>query len=82
MRKKVIMESMTLTLQVDDASLMPSLKRVLRSIEGVHIVPAKRKRKSGIEQALEDEAAGRVTEWTGDIDEMFDQILGKEWRTQ
>lgn len=71
-----------LTLTVEDDSLLPSLRRVLRSLPGVHIKPAPRKRKTGIEQALEDEAAGRVTEWTGGIDEMFDHILGKEWRTQ
>ena len=71
-----------ITIRVSDESLLPSFRKLIRSINGIDIVPAKRKRKSGIEQALEDEAAGRVTEWKGDIDEMFDQILGKEWRTQ
>lgn len=71
-----------LTIKVSDESLLPSFRKLIRSINGIDIVPAKRKRKSGIEQALEDEAAGRVTEWKGGIDEMFDQILGKEWRTQ
>lgn len=71
-----------LTLRITDESLLPSFRRLVRSIHGIDIVPAKRKRKSGIEQALEDEAAGRVTEWAGGVDEMFDQILGKEWRTQ
>lgn len=71
-----------LTVRITDESLLPSFRRLVRSIDGIDIMPAKRKRKSGIEQALEDEAAGRVTEWAGGIDEMFDQILGKEWRTQ
>lgn len=71
-----------ITIRVSDESLLPSFRKLIRSIDGIEIVPAKRKRKSGIEQALEDEAAGRVTEWKGGIDEMFDQILGKEWRTQ
>jgi hypothetical protein len=71
-----------ITIRVSDESLLPSFRKLIRSINGIDIVPAKRKRKSGIEQALEDEAAGRVTEWKGGIDEMFDQILGKEWRTQ
>ena len=71
-----------ITIKVSDESLLPSFRKLIRSINGFDIVPAKRKRKSGIEQALEDEAAGRVTEWKGGIDEMFDQILGKEWRTQ
>ncbi len=71
-----------ITIRISDESLLPSFRKLIRSINGIDIVPAKRKRKSGIEQALEDEAAGRVTEWKGGIDEMFDQILGKEWRTQ
>lgn len=70
-----------LTLRITDESLLPSFRRLVRSIDGIEIVPTKRKRKSGIEQALEDEAAGRVTEWKS-ADEMFDHILGKEWRTQ
>ena len=71
-----------ITIRVSDESLLPSFRKLIRSINGIDIVPAKRKRKSGIEQALEDEAAGRVTEWKGGIDKMFNQILGKEWRTQ
>lgn len=71
-----------ITIRVSDESLLPSFRKLIRSINGIDIVPAKRKRKSGIEQALEDEAAGRVTEWKGGIDGMFNQILGKEWRTQ
>ena len=69
-------------LRVSDESMLPWFRKMIRSMEGVEIVPAKRKRKSGIEQALEDAAAGRVTEWTGGVDEMFDHLLGKEWRTQ
>ena len=79
-KKEFIMTE--LTLRITDESLLPSFRRLVRSIDGIDIVPTKRKRKSGIEQALEDEAAGRVTEWKGGVDEMFDHILGKEWRTQ
>lgn len=71
-----------ITLRVTNEILLPSFRKLIRSIDGIDIVPAKRKRKSGIEQALEDVAAGRVTEWNGGVDEMFDHILGKEWRTQ
>ena len=65
-----------LTLRITDESLLPSFRRLVRSIHGIDIVPAKRKRKSGIEQALEDEAAGRVTEWNS-AEEMFQTLLAE-----
>ncbi|KWW31247.1 MAG: hypothetical protein AUK63_520 [bacterium P3] len=45
-----------ITLRVSNESLLPSFRKLIRSINGIDIVPAKRKRKNGIEQALEDEA--------------------------
>ena len=65
-----------LTLRIIDESLLPSFRRLVRSIDGIEIVPTKRKRKSGIEQALEDEAAGRVTEWKS-ADEMFKTLMAE-----
>ena len=63
-----------LTLRIDDASLLPSLRRVLNSIEGVHIVSTPRRRKTGMELAMEDEAAGRVTEWES-AEQMFNTLM-------
>ena len=63
-----------ITLRVTDESLLPSFRKLIRSIDGIDIVPAKRKRKSGIEQALEDVAAGRVTVWKS-ADEMFKTLM-------
>lgn len=63
-----------ITLRVTNESLLPSFRKLIRSIDGIDIVPAKRKRKSGIEQALEDVAAGRVTEWKS-ADEMFKTLM-------
>ena len=40
-----------ITINVENPSILPSLRRVLRSIEGVSIVP--KRRKSGIEEADE-----------------------------
>ena len=65
-----------ITLRVTDESLLPSFRKLIRSIDGIDIVPAKRKRKSGIEQALEDVAAGRVTEWKS-ADEMFKTLMAE-----
>lgn len=65
-----------LTLRITDESLLPSFRRLVRSIDGIEIVPTKRKRKSGIEQALEDEAAGRVTKWKS-ADEMFKTLMAE-----
>ena len=65
-----------ITLRVTDESLLPSFRKLIRSIDGIDIVPTKRKRKSGIEQALEDVDAGRVTEWKS-ADEMFKTLMAE-----
>lgn len=65
-----------ITLRVTNESLLPSFRKLIRSIDGIDIVPVKRKRKSGIEQALEDVAAGRVTEWKS-ADEMFKTLMAE-----
>ncbi|MCR4659568.1 MAG: hypothetical protein K5650_04645 [Bacteroidales bacterium] len=44
----------------------------------INEAPAKPRRKSGIELAYEDVAAGRVTEWHGGIDEMIEHILSEK----
>ena len=53
----------TLTIQVEDRSVMNGLKRVLKSMNGVVIVPTKKKKKTGIEEAMDDIRHGRVTEY-------------------
>ena len=62
-----------ITINVENPSILPSLRRVLRSIEGVSIVP--KRRKSGIEEADEDIRKGRVYK-AASVDDMFKQILG------
>ena len=62
-----------LTITVDNPALIPSLRKVLSSMEGVKI-KANRRRKTAIEQALEDEAAGRVTEWKS-AEDMFNFLM-------
>ena len=65
-----------LTINIEDKSILPHLKKILNALEGVTIAkPAKKNKKSGIEQALEDVKAGRVTQCK-DLDDKFHQILG------
>ena len=65
-----------ITLRVTNESLLAIFRKLIRSIDGIDIVPVRRKRKSGIEQALEDVAAGRVTEWKS-ADEMFKTLMAE-----
>ena len=68
--KNWISENMKeITLRVSDESLLPMLRKLFRSMDGVEVVTRRRK-KSGLEKALEDVAAGRVTKWE-DEDKMF-----------
>ena len=64
-----------LTLKVTDESLIPMLRKLFRSMEGVEVAP-RRRRKSGIELAYEDVEAGRVTRWNSP-DEMFNTLMAK-----
>lgn len=52
-----------LIINVEDTSILPSLKRVLKSIEGISIVNHKKNKKSGLDEALEDVKEGRVTHY-------------------
>lgn len=65
-----------LVLTIEDETIIPSLRKVLGSMNGV-TVKTTRKKKSGMELAVEDVKAGRVTEWNGTVEEMIDSILMK-----
>lgn len=62
-------------INVENPSILPSLRRVLNAMEGVSIVPMPRRRRSGIEEAEEDIRKGRVYK-AASVDDMFEQILG------
>ena len=63
----------TITIQVEDRNVMSGLKKVLKSMNGVVILPTRKKRKSGIEETMDDIRHGRVTEYK-DADEMFEKL--------
>lgn len=65
-----------LIIEVEDKSILASLKKILSNIDGVKVRKNTSRKKTGIELALEDVEAGRVTEWNS-VDEMFDTILEK-----
>lgn len=63
----------TITIQVEDSKVMNGLKKVLRSMNGVVIVPTRKKKKTGIEEAMDDIRHGRVTEYKSAVD-MFEKL--------
>ena len=69
----------TLTLSYDGRSkLARSVVDLIRSLDVFTITeaPAKPKRKSGIELAYEDVAAGRVTKWES-TEQMFNTLMAQ-----
>ena len=65
-----------LTLTIDNPDLLPSLRKVLSSMEGVKI-KSSRRRKNAVERSLDDKAAGRVTTWSS-AEEMFDTLMSEK----
>lgn len=65
----------TITISVDDRSIMASLRKILKTMNGVTILPESRKqvKKSGIDEAMDDIKYGRVTEYA-DVDDMFEKL--------
>ena len=61
-----------LTINVED---LPHLKKILNAIEGVSIAKPSKKKKCGLDEALDDVKAGRV-HCADSVDDMFKQILG------
>ena len=61
--------------QVEDSSLLPSLRKAIAMLRGVVGVKVPRApRKSGVELGLEDVKAGRIHE-VKDVDELFEQLI-------
>lgn len=49
-----------LTLNIEDKSLIPALKKLFKTMNGVSIAKPVRKKKTGFEEAMDDLAAGRI----------------------
>ena len=63
-----------LIVTVNDPTLLKSIKKAISLMRGVEKVkyPARRK-KTGIEEALDEVKEGRVSHWNS-VDEMFDEL--------
>ena len=62
-------------INVEDKSILRSLRKILSSLNGVSIANPAKKRKSGLDKAIEDVKEGRV--YTAEnSEEMFKHILG------
>ncbi len=65
-----------LTINIEDKSILPHLKKILNAIDGVSIAkPERKKRKCGLDEALDDIKAGRIYH-ADSVDAMFQHILG------
>ncbi len=54
-----------LTINIEDKSILPHLKKILNAIEGVSIAQPekKQKKRSGLEKAMDDVKNGRITRY-------------------
>lgn len=65
-----------ITINIEDKSILPHLKKILNAIEGVSIAKPEKKRKTGLDEAYEDVRAGRIYH-AANVDELFERVLGK-----
>lgn len=63
----------TLTIQVEDQSVLAGLKKVLSAMSGVVILPTRKKKKTGMEEAMDDIRNGRVTKYDSS-EEMYKDL--------
>ena len=52
-----------LVLNIENSSALRALKALVKNMVGVHIAPKTQKRKTGLDFAMEDVEAGRITEY-------------------
>lgn len=62
-----------LTINIEDKSILPHLKKILNAIEGVSIAKPSKKKKCGLDEALDDVKAGRVHRYES-VEEMFKSL--------
>ena len=62
-----------ITLTIDDPKEATLLRQLLKKFNSVTISRPARERKTGLDEALDDVAAGRVTTYNS-VDEMFNQL--------
>ena len=74
-KKYTVIEMTQLILNIEDTSILPSLKKILGAISGISIKKSQtRRKKSEMELALEDKARGRIVKCK-DKEDLFN-LLG------
>ena len=63
-----------ITINIEDHSILPHLKKILCAIEGVSIAKTSRNKRSGIEEAYDDLKAGKVYS-AKSVDDLFAQVF-------
>lgn len=64
-----------LTINIEDKSILPHLKKILNAIDGVSIAKPSKTKKCGLDEALDDVKTGRVHH-AENVDDMFKEVLG------
>lgn len=64
-----------LVLNIDDPSILPTLKRVVKAFKGVTIDRPEKKHKCSLDEALEDVRAGRVYGPFNNVDDLMAHLM-------
>lgn len=62
-----------ITINVENPTILPHLKKILGAIEGISIARTTRKPKAGIREAMDDIKAGRINSYDS-AEEMFEKL--------
>lgn len=62
-----------LTINIEDKSILPHLKKILNAIEGVSIAKPAKKKECGLDEAIYDVKAGRTHRYET-VDDMFKNL--------
>lgn len=62
-----------LTINIENSKILPHLKKILNAIDGVSISSVSKKRKCGLDQALDDVEKGRLNHYDS-VDDMFTSL--------
>ena len=62
-----------LTINVEDKSIVPHLKKILNAIEGVSIAPSRKNKVNGIDRSLDEIKAGKVKRFDS-VEDFFNDL--------
>lgn len=62
-----------LTINIENKSILPHLKKILNALDGVSIANQTKKKKNGLDEALDDIKAGRVKRFES-MEELFKDL--------